>query len=94
MSHFLDCHRTCTDKTDTQINLENDFKNLLYFCDLVLNLKVKSQLTEVKFHLKLDISLTSRWIFIRLACIYHCDWLMICLMLGDLDLIFKVMSCK
>ena len=47
MSHFLDCHQLA------KINLENDFKTLLYFCDLVLNLKVKGQLTEVKFHLKI-----------------------------------------
>ena len=36
-----------------KINLKNDSKTILYFCDLDLNLKVKSQLTDVKFHLKM-----------------------------------------
>ena len=42
MGHCLDCHQTCKDF---------DSKSLLYFCDLDLIFKIKSQLTDVKFPL-------------------------------------------
>ena len=40
MSHCLECHQRLTFR-------------MIHFCDLDLNLKVKSQLPDVKFHLKM-----------------------------------------
>ena len=48
MSHCLNCYQTCKDLP------KDDSKSLLYFCDLYLIYKVKSQFTDVnvKFPLK------------------------------------------
>ena len=47
MSHCLDCTRPA------KIYMKDDSKSLLYFCDLDLIFEVKSQLTDVKFPLKM-----------------------------------------
>ena len=62
------------------------------FCDLDLILKVKSQFTGVKFPLKMSYFFYQWMNILRLAWIYHCDRFMICLIFGDLDLIFKVID--
>ena len=53
MSHCLDCHQRA------KIYLKDNSKVLLYFYDLDYIFKVKSQLTEAKFSLKLDFSFTN-----------------------------------
>ena len=47
MNHYLDCPKLA------KIYFKDDSKSLLYFCDLDLIFKVKSQLTDVKFPLKI-----------------------------------------
>ena len=71
-----------------KIYLKDNSKTLLYFCDLDLSFKIKSQ----GHSLVNGISLKPVDGFSPNLQTYHCDKLKGCLDFGDLDLIFKVKS--
>ena len=81
-----------------QIYPWDNLKCWLHIGDLdpIVKVKILSQLTKFLHFLsfrkkkKRNMSWANKWIFIRLAVIYHCDKFKTCLIFGDLDPIFKV----